>query len=148
MHRLYSLSAAIDLSGPVTGKIVLSMSEPVTLAIASGLLCETVKAIGEDCYDAIAEVTNMIAGGAKKEIASHEPICLSIPKVMPTRCITCPEQMPTLVIPFDTAMGRLVLQVSMIVLKRPDPAPDPQPHPEAPTQAEPSSSKAAGNDNP
>lgn len=120
IEKLYTLSSTIDLSGTVKGKIILSMSEPVTLAVASGILSEQVKSIGEDCFDAIAEVTNMIAGGAKKEIATGAPISLSIPKVMLTKCLVYPEFTPTLVIPFDTEMGRFVLQVSLLT---PKPAP-------------------------
>lgn len=120
IEKLYTLSSTIDLSGTVKGKIILSMSEPVTLAVASGILSEQIKSIGEDCFDAIAEVTNMIAGGAKKEIATGSPISLSIPKVMLTKCLVYPELTPTLVIPFDTDMGRFVLQVSLLT---PKPAP-------------------------
>jgi chemotaxis protein CheX len=113
-HKLYKLSAVIGLNGSARGQVVMSMSEQVCLAIASGLLATQLTKVNADCYDAIAELANMIAGGAKKEISAEKPITLTIPRIILTENVQYLRGVPILIIPFDTSAGKLILQVSMI----------------------------------
>jgi chemotaxis protein CheX len=112
-HKLYRLSAVIGLEGSTRGLLIMSMSEPVSLAISSGLIGAPLTNINADAYDAIAELINMIAGGAKKDLASEKPISLTIPKIMLTENVQYPAAQPVLIIPFETSAGKLILQVSM-----------------------------------
>jgi chemotaxis protein CheX len=112
-HKLYRISTVIGMEGSCRGQLVLSMSEPVCLAISSGLLGEPITKVNADAYDAIAELANMIAGGAKKHMNSEKPITLTIPKIMLTENVTYLKGEPILIIPFDTSAGKLILQITM-----------------------------------
>ena len=108
----YPLSAVIAFHGPAEGIVVLSVTEAVAISIATGLMGDPISKLGEDCDDAIAEVANMIAGGAKKEVSST-PVTITIPKVMRTDNVIYPAGMPVLILPFATPTGKLVIQVAM-----------------------------------
>ena len=113
VHKLYQLSAIIGFSGSMQGQVILSMSEPVCLAISSALLAMPIHKVNAECYDAIAELINMIAGGAKKDIAPSTPISLTIPKIMLSENVRYLRDLPVLIIPFDTSVGKMLLQVLM-----------------------------------
>jgi len=108
----YPLSAVIAFHGPAEGLVVLSVTEAVAISIATGLMGDPINKLGEDCDDAIAEVANMIAGGAKKEVSST-PVTITIPKVMRTDNVVYPAGMPVLILPFATPTGKLLIQVAM-----------------------------------
>jgi chemotaxis protein CheX len=108
-----TLSAVIGMSGTVSGLIALSMSEPVSLALAAGFVGEPANKNNGDSYDAIAELANMIAGGAKKEFLGTAPVSLSIPKVMRGELVQFPRNIPLLVIPFETSVGNMLLHVAL-----------------------------------
>ncbi len=119
IYKLFQVSGVIDLSGPVTGKIAVSFSAPTSRAVAGAMLGSEVSELGEECYDAIRELTNVIAGGAKAMIASGDvPVSLGIPKAIPSQEMDYPAGQPVLIIPFDTPAGRMLMQV-MIVSKSP-----------------------------
>ena len=65
LHKLYQVSVVIGLSGAVSGVLVLNLPEAVALSIAESLTEKTAKELNTDCMDALAEIANMIAGGAK-----------------------------------------------------------------------------------
>src|SRR4051812_14630313 len=102
----YPLSAVIAFHGPAEGLVVLSVTEAVAISIATGLMGDPINKLGEDCDDAIAEVANMIAGGAKKEVSST-PVTITIPKVMRTDNVGYPAGMPVLILPFATPKENL-----------------------------------------
>lgn len=112
-YKQYDLSAVIGFTGPATGMVVLSVSEAVILALASGLLGVRMTRLSDQCYDALAELTNMIAGGAKKDIVADPPITMTIPRVMRSELVSYPPKLPVLVIPFQTEAGDMALQVAM-----------------------------------
>lgn len=117
IHKLFQVSAIIELKGSASGKVVVSLSEPVGLAIASALLNTQIKSINDDCRDAIGELTNMIVGSAKKDIPSDRPITVTVPKVVASEDVTYPSDLPVLIIPIDTSAGRLILQVALLCRK-------------------------------
>lgn len=113
LHRVYPISVVIDLTGTVSGKVVLSLSEPVSLTVASAMLGQRQTSVNADCRDAIGELANMVVGGAKGQLATGRPITVSLPKVMNTDAVAHVAGRPVLMIPFETATGRFVIQVSM-----------------------------------
>lgn len=113
VHRVYPISATIDLRGPVTGLVVISLAEVVCLRTAAKLLGKDVETVDADCRDALGELANMVVGGAKAKIATDRPINVGLPKIIQTEQAVYPKGLPILVIPFEAAMGRLIIQVSM-----------------------------------
>jgi CheY-specific phosphatase CheX len=110
--RQYGTSGAIGLSGAVSGLIVLSLSERVALAMGSGLAGTTFPELNPDCFDALAEIVNMIAGTAKKQLPGGQ-VTLTMPSLLPTAKVAFPPSTPIIVIPFDTGVGRFVIQVAL-----------------------------------
>jgi len=113
IYKLFQLSAMIEIIGPEAGKIILSLSEPVGLAIASGLLGSPVNRHGARSYDAIRKLTTMIVGDATKDFPTDGPTSIAIPKIVRTEEVIYPTDWPVLAIPLDTTVGRLLLQIAM-----------------------------------
>jgi chemotaxis protein CheX len=111
MDRTYQISAVIAMDGSVTGAVVLSLSEAVALTVASAFAQTTMETVNADCRDALGEMTNMIAGQAKKSLPGGA-VRLSIPQIVPTAQVIYPPAVPVILIPFDTPQGRFVIQVA------------------------------------
>ena len=67
-RRKYDVSCVITFSGGVEGPIVLGFWEDSALRIAAALGGESLAPRSADFADAIGELTNMIAGGAKSRL--------------------------------------------------------------------------------
>lgn len=62
----------IGLTGvDCTGNFTISFSEGAVLAIVSRLLMDEFSEINEDVLDAVGELTNMVSGQVKKELADR-----------------------------------------------------------------------------
>ncbi len=101
----------------VTGAMVLSFSEQCILQIVANMLMEPVKPkVDEDVVDAVGEITNMICGGAKAELAK---IDLKFDLATPTMVvgkgveISMFSKTKTIVIPFTTEYGGFVLEANL-----------------------------------
>jgi len=109
----YDISGIIGLSGGVTGCVVLNLSEELALQLASALSGEKVNKVDEDCTDAIGEIANMIAGGAKKDFPGGNNL-ISVPSIVIGRHhVSYPRGLPVISIPCDTSAGRLVVEVAL-----------------------------------
>lgn len=102
--------------------VVLSLSDEVALKATSAmLLCETTE-INADVIDAVGELTNMVAGAAKAELAEYE-MQVSLPNVITgvEHDIRFPSNVTPICVPFTTDWGDLMLEVGLA------PAPEPVP---------------------
>jgi chemotaxis protein CheX len=73
----------IGLAGPWAGTGSISCSPGAACRICSLMLMTEASAVNEEVLDAVAELTNMIIGGAKTELEQHlGPLGLSIPTVV------------------------------------------------------------------
>ncbi|HWB12806.1 MAG TPA: chemotaxis protein CheX [Pirellulales bacterium] len=110
----FEISGVIGLSGKVTGAVVLSVSTPLAFKVVETLLGTRVSDINADVVDAVGELTNMIAGGAKTALA-HLDMSIGLPSVVTggSHCITFASRVPPLGILFDTAWGPMTLEVTM-----------------------------------
>ncbi|PLX69209.1 MAG: chemotaxis protein CheX [Denitrovibrio sp.] len=79
----YDISGIIGLAGQASGFVVISMSEKLAYNVLENFLGEVKTEMDEDVMDAIGEILNMIAGGAK-QIFSKKGIRfkISIPNVV------------------------------------------------------------------
>lgn len=79
------LISIIGLSGRMRGAVVLQLPVATGLNIAGRILMEEKKEVDSDVYDAVAEFTNIIAGGAKAQLSRLDedgtPITLGLPTV-------------------------------------------------------------------
>jgi len=79
----YDISGVIGLAGQASGFVVISMTEELAFKVLENFLGEAKTEMDDDVMDAIGEILNMIAGGAK-QIFSKQGIRfkISIPNVV------------------------------------------------------------------
>lgn len=113
----YPISGVIGLSGRAKGTVVLSLSEEVALRAASAMLQTEVTELDEEVIDAVGELTNMLAGGAKAELEQYQ-LSISLPNVVTGRGheIHFPLEVTPIRIPFDTDWGPLSVEVGFVAV--------------------------------
>lgn len=108
--------AMIGITGEIQGSVAVAMSEQTALQVVGSLLGCDMAEFDNDATDGIAEVVNMIAGGAKAKLPSPEdqPLQLSLPTVLRGKdfVVTYPTQALWLDIPFDSELGKFNLRVT------------------------------------
>lgn len=109
---LYPVSGIIGFSGIVVGTVVMTVSEPLAIKIASTLLMTDLKAVDGDVLDAIGEMTNVIAGNAKARL-EHYRLNLSLPNIIfgANTEIRFPESSQPITIPFETEYGPFAVEI-------------------------------------
>ncbi len=111
------ISGIIGLTGEkATGNMVVSFEEKCILRIVSNMLMEEFTEITDDVVDAVGEITNMISGGAKKELEElGYTFEMAIPVIMKGKNmeITQITKAPIIVIPFETTAGTFVVEANL-----------------------------------
>lgn len=77
----HNVSAIIGLSGDVTGSVVLSLPTSTAKDLVEAFLGPGMDFSQEDMADAIGELVNMIAGGAKAEFHGKD-VSISTPTII------------------------------------------------------------------
>ncbi|MEA1952121.1 MAG: chemotaxis protein CheX [Planctomycetota bacterium] len=110
----YAVSGVIGLSGRAVGTVVLSLSKEVALKAASTMLMMEATEVDEEVLDAVGELTNMVAGGAKAELEEYE-LAVSLPNVITGRDheIHFPSSVQPICIPFNSPWGEITLEVGL-----------------------------------
>jgi chemotaxis protein CheX len=113
--RPEDLVAFIGLGGPVRGTVVLSFPTESALGIVGKLLGATYDDIDDDVIDGLAEVLNIVAGMAKKDLVGENdiPFVLTLPSVMSGNAqrIDHPRSIWA-EIAFNSSLGSFSLQVN------------------------------------
>ena len=110
-HPHHEVNGIIGFSGKAKGIVVLSLEPEVALAATEAMLLERPPEINSDVVDAVGELANMIAGGAKAKL---EQLCLSVslPSVIigKTDSLKFPSTVTPISIPFHCSWGGVVLE--------------------------------------
>lgn len=116
----YEVSGVVGLSGKAVGTVVMSLSENVALKATSTMLLHETKGIDADVVDAVGELTNMVAGGAKAELAEYE-LMVSLPSVITGREheVRFPSEVTPICVQFDSEWGGLALEVGFAPVPEP-----------------------------
>ena len=111
----HEMSGMIGLSGKARGTIVLSLSRQAALNATAVLLQEEPNEVNADVADAVGELTNIIAGGAKAQL-EHLSLNVSLPTVISGKChcVEFPKKVTPVCIPFDSEWGLITVQVGLI----------------------------------
>mgnify|MGYP001823077255 CR=1 FL=1 len=110
----HDVCGVIDVSGEVSGCVVVSMPEPLATTLASELLGDTIETLDEDCVDAVGEIANMIAGNAKTDFPGGAS-AISVPQVVIGReKVVYPDATPIISIPCETDEGPLHIDVALM----------------------------------
>lgn len=83
-HPSYEISSVIEISGDLSGCIVLSYPTEMAKIVASEMLNETFTDINDETIDAISEIANMVTGVADTEL-NIENVSYSLPSVFRDR---------------------------------------------------------------
>ena len=111
-YALYPVSGIIGISGKAIGTIVLSMSHHVAQKAAGILLMMDIDETNDDVLDAVGELTNMVAGGAKAKLEAFD-LQMSLPNVLCGNncCLHFPPNAHPIAIPFQCDWGPLALEI-------------------------------------
>jgi chemotaxis protein CheX len=110
------VSAIIGLTGDAIGSLALSFSEGSILKIVSNMLGEDIRELNRDIKDAVGEITNMVAGVARKHLeAEGFSIAAAIPTVVSGKDHTILHVLggPSIIIPFTIEQGAFVVDVCL-----------------------------------
>ncbi|WP_025321709.1 chemotaxis protein CheX [Deferrisoma camini] len=104
----FDISGLVGLSGQVQGYVALSFREPAAFYVVGRFLGEPVQETNAQVRDAVGELANIVAGGAKRVLAEQGyDLKISIPTVVVGRnhTVSRPRGIPCIEIPFDTDGG-------------------------------------------
>ena len=109
----YEISGVIEITGDVSGCVVVSFPEEIALQLASALLESDLAEVDDDCTDAIGEIANIVAGDAKKNFPKANTT-VSIPTIVIGRKkVSFPSGVPIISIPCETDKGQFCIDVAL-----------------------------------
>ena len=109
------VSGVIGLSAKASGVVVLSLCREAALGVTEAMLGARPASVDADVIDAVGEVVNMIAGGAKAQLEQYAT-SMGIPSVIvgKNHVISFPSQVTPFSILFDCPLGQLRIEVGLI----------------------------------
>ena len=109
---LHPVSGIIGVSGKAVGTIVLSMTHAVAQKAAGTMLMTEMTETDDDVMDAVGELTNMVAGGAKAQLEAFD-LRMGLPSVLSgDNCrLHFPQNAHPIAIPFQCDWGLLALEI-------------------------------------
>ncbi|MGA1862418.1 chemotaxis protein CheX [Deferribacter thermophilus] len=112
----YDISGIIGLTGQAIGSVVISFPESLALKVVSKFIGEEKSEIDDDVVDAVGELINMIAGGAKKIFTDKGlKFKISIPNVVTGKGhkIKRPSNVPCIAVIFEVDKEFFAIEVSL-----------------------------------
>lgn len=112
------VSAIIGFSGDAAGTVVLHFSFDTASKIASAFAGTPIDPSHADFADALGELANMVAGGAKCQFEGLD-ISISLPNVIvgKNHNVSASRSAPRLAIPCVTQVGTFYMEVGMVLSK-------------------------------
>ncbi len=112
------VSGVIGFSGDAAGCVVLSFPSAVAVQTASKFAGMPIDESHPDFADAVGELANMVAGNAKKEFHGMN-VSISLPSVIigKEHMVSTSRAVPRIVIPCETDLGPVYVEVGMSVEK-------------------------------
>ena len=111
----HEINGIIGLSGKAVGVVALSVGRDVAFGVTEKMLGERPAEIDANVTDAIGEMANIVAGGAKAHLDKYE-LRVSLPTVVvgKSHFIEFPSKVTPISIPFDSQWGPLVIEVGLV----------------------------------
>ena len=112
----YDVSGVVGITGQVQGFVVLSFRQSAAQYVVGSFLGEPVNRLDDQVVDAVGELANIVAGGAKRVLA--EAGCdmkISIPTVIvgKNHIVARPNKVPCFEIPFETDHGPFSVELCL-----------------------------------
>jgi chemotaxis protein CheX len=108
------VSGIIGITGETDGSLSISFTESCICFIVSNMFGETITALNTEVEDAVGEITNMISGDARRELAEQGMVLQgAIPTVVSGKnhSVKHMAKGPSIAIPFSTKAGHFVVEV-------------------------------------
>lgn len=114
-HRgnAYDVSGIIGFTGEVVGSAVVSLHKDTALKMTEALCCEETEFGSDEFVDAVGELTNMIAGNAKKDFGVNAKIGIPSVVIGPGHTASRTSEIPSVYIPCQSEMGDFVIEVNI-----------------------------------
>lgn len=109
------ISGVIGLTGHSRGVVVFTLSEAAALKIVSSMLSEPFSELNAEVSDAVGELTNMISGDARRELATKGfKFEAGLPSIIKGKdhIIESMTKGPTIAIPFEIDGAKFVVETS------------------------------------
>lgn len=109
------ISAAIGLSGDISGSVVIHIHPKVAADIVESWLGESLSPDSADVRDAVGEIANIVLGDAKTTMSSgHINFTISIPNVISGReySFSYRSDIQVSLIPFTAPQGNFAVEVA------------------------------------
>ena len=114
--EICDISGTIGVAGEATGSVTINFPENLAVHIVSNMIGEALKGITHEVKDAVGEIANMIAGGAKGELSEQGygfKIALPVVCVGKNHYTNYPKDVPCIVIPFEVDGGKFTVDVAL-----------------------------------
>lgn len=111
----YDVSAIVGFSGDVIGSVVVSFQQKAAVAMVSSFAGMPIDPATSDFADAVCELANMIAGGAKKDLGHNASITVPSVVIGAGHQIARLSDVPCLVVPCKTEVGDFAVEVNIKV---------------------------------
>ncbi|MCC7475096.1 MAG: chemotaxis protein CheX [Pirellulales bacterium] len=110
----YEVSGLIGLTGKCQGMVVVSLGRDTAIKVAETMLGEAPPELNRDVIDAVGEVTNMIAGAAKAQLAQYQ-LSVGLPSVIcgKNHSIGFPSNSTPISLPFESSIGPVCVEVGI-----------------------------------
>ena len=110
------LLALIGISGESKGTVTVSFPTDTALQIVGQMAGMEFEAVDETVVDGVAELINMIAGGAKAKLRTNgkKPMDLGLPSVVTGKDyhVDYPKKSIWLEVPFESDLGSFLMRVT------------------------------------
>ena len=110
------VSGVVGITGETNGTVTVTFDELCILKIVSNMFGEEIKEINSDISDAVGELTNMISGQARRELAEIGKVFQgAIPTVITGKNhrLETMTKGPKIAIPFKTDFGSFTIEVCL-----------------------------------
>ena len=115
-------TGVIGMGGPVVaGNLAISFDEKCILELVSNMFMEEFSEITDEVMDAVGELTNVIAGGAKRELGEKGySFDMATPIMIKGEKLEVQQfgRAPIIVIPFSTDTGQFVCEANLAKIKK------------------------------
>lgn len=109
------ISGVIGMVGPsIQGSLSITFDEILALDIMEKMLGERAPELNHEVADMVGEITNMICGGAKKELSEKGyEFQMATPAVITGKNHTINHQVdgPRIILPFNSESGKAYLEI-------------------------------------
>jgi chemotaxis protein CheX len=109
----YDVSGIVGFSGEVVGSVVISFREQSALDIVEAFCGEKLDLRSEDFADAVGELSNMIAGNAKKDFGLKAYIGIPSVIIGSGHSVARLRDVPCVVIPCTSKVGDFAVEVNI-----------------------------------